>query len=126
MKKILIVEDELAYLRLLHDQLIENGYEVIDARDGETGLKLALSEKPDLILLDLVMPGIGGLKMLKALRKHPWGERASVFILTNVNESSEISEAMNNKVSQYIIKSDLKLEDFLEKIKIFLQGGDNL
>lgn len=121
-RKILIVEDELAYAKLLHDQLIARGYDVISAKDGLEGLKLALDKKPDLILLDLIMPKVGGLKMLTTLRTFKWGESVPVFILTNVNESSEISEAMENKVSKYIVKSDVQLESLLENIKIFLQS----
>lgn len=121
-RKILIVEDELAYAKLLHDQLIARGYDVISAKDGLEGLKLALEKKPDLILLDLIMPKVGGLKMLTTLRTFKWGESVPVFILTNVNESSEISEAMDNKVSKYIVKSDVELENLLENIKIFLKS----
>lgn len=120
-KKILVIEDEPAYAQLLRDQLTKNGYEVIEAKDGLEGLKLALDKKPHLILLDLIMPNFGGLKMLKALRKFKWGEKVPVFILTNINESIEISKAMDDKVSQYFVKSDVSLDNLLENIKIFLQ-----
>ncbi len=123
MKKILVVEDEMAYAKILHDQLTAGGYEVIDAKDGMEGLKLALDKKPDLILLDLILPRVGGLKMLNILRRFKWGEKVFVFILTNINESVNESEAMNNKASKYMIKSDIKLENLLENIKIFLQRG---
>lgn len=123
MQKILVVEDELAYIKLLNDQLTARGYEVIEARDGFEGLKLALGKKPDLILLDLVMPRVSGLAMLNILRRFKWGERVPVFVLTNVYQSGEISEAMHSRVSRYIIKSELKLENLLGDIKIFLQRG---
>lgn len=121
MKKILVVEDEQAYLTLLHDQLVKNGYEVIDAHDGEEGLKLAVDQRPDLILLDIVMPKVDGMKMLKSLRADEWGKNVPVFILTNVNESREMTEGMNNSVSHYILKSDMNLKDLLWSIKIFLK-----
>ncbi len=121
MKKILVVEDEQAYLNLLHDQLVKSGYKVIDAVDGEEGLKLALAEKPDLILLDIIMPKVDGLKMLKALRADTWGKQVPVFILSNVYESKEISEAMNNTAYRYIVKSDMKLENLLSAIKLYLK-----
>lgn len=121
MKKILIVEDEQAYVTLLHDQLVKSEYEVIDAPDGEEGLKLAIAERPDLILLDIIMPKVDGLKMLNALRADTWGKGVPVFILTNVNESREMTEGMNNHVSHYILKSEMKLEDLLWSIKIFLK-----
>lgn len=121
MKKILLIEDEPAYLKLLRDQLTKSGYEVIFAQDGLEGLSLALNCKPDLILLDILMPKVDGLTMLKALRADTWGKDVPVFILTNVNESKEISEGMNNKTSRYIIKSDMKFEDLLWAIKVYLK-----
>jgi DNA-binding response OmpR family regulator len=123
MKKILVVEDEIAYSKLLRDQLIAKGYETIDAKDGLEGLKLALTKKPDLILLDLIIPKVSGLKMLTTLRRFKWGESVPVFILTNVYGANEISEAMNIKVSKYIVKSESQLENVLDAIKIFLQRG---
>jgi DNA-binding response OmpR family regulator len=121
MKTILIVEDEPAYLKLLHDQLVQSGYEVIDAPDGEEGLKIALAKKPDLILLDILMPKVDGLKMLAALRASDWGKHVPVFILTNVAESKEISEGMNSRVNRYIVKSEMTLEDLLSSIKVYLK-----
>jgi len=122
-KKILIVEDEPAYLKLLHSQLVAQGYHVSIATNGLEGLKMATSVHPDLILLDLIMPKVDGLTMLASLRKFEWGQSTPVFVLTNVNESSNISDAMNYKVSKYIIKSEMKLENLLENIKVFLQRG---
>lgn len=121
MKKILIVEDEQAYLNLLRDQLVSSGYEVIKAVNGEEGLKLALEHKPDLILLDIIMPKVDGLRMLAALRANVWGASVPIFILTNVNESKEISAGMNSRVNHYFIKSDTKLEDLLWSIELCLK-----
>lgn len=121
MKKILIIEDESAYLKLLHEQLTLADYEVLDAENGEEGLNLALTAQPDLILLDILLPKLSGLEMLKALRKNAWGEKVLVFILSNVNESKEISEAMNYNVSKYLVKSEMKLEDLLMSIKVCLK-----
>ncbi len=123
MKTILIVEDELAYLKLLCDQLVKSGYKVIDAKNGEEGLKLALEAKPDLILLDLLMPKVGGLEMLKKLRTDQWGKDAAVYVITNMNQSKEISQAMDDKVNRYIVKSDWKLDDIIADIKLHLDRG---
>ncbi|MFI5265165.1 MAG: PleD family two-component system response regulator [Candidatus Levyibacteriota bacterium] len=123
MKKVLIVEDEQAYLQLLHDQLVKRGHEVFDAHDGEEGLKLAQEKRPDLILLDLLMPKVGGLDMLIALRKSAWGEKIPVIVLTNVSGSYEITNAMYSNVSEYLIKSDVKLEDLIDDVQRFLEKG---
>ncbi len=75
MKKILVVEDELAYLKLLNSQLTERGYQVIEAINGKIGLEQAKSENPDLILLDIRMPVMDGMAMLDLLRKEEVGKR---------------------------------------------------
>jgi DNA-binding response OmpR family regulator len=123
MKKILIVEDELAYLRLLHDQLTKKGYTVYEATNGEKGLKKAKKEKPDLILLDLKMPGMDGMTMLDLLRKEKIGEKTGVIILTNLEPNKKILEKMiTDKPLYYFIKSDIKFTDLLKKIEQILKN----
>lgn len=121
MKKILIIEDELAYLKLLHDQLTQKGYIVIQATDGEKGLKKIKTENPDLILLDIRMPVIDGMTMLKILRKEKIGGKTKVIMLTNLEPDEKIiGEVINNQPAYYFIKSDTKLNDLLAKIKELL------
>lgn len=118
MKKILIIEDELAYLKLMHDQLSEQGYDIIEAKDGLEGLKFAKAEKPDLILLDIRMPIMDGMTMLDLLRKDDYGKTAKVIILTNIEPDDKIlEEVLEGLPTYYLIKSDTKLDDLLEKIK---------
>ena len=91
---LLIVEDEKILSDTLEEKLVSEGFEVLKAIDGEEGLKLALDSHPNLILLDLLMPKVDGITMLKKLRKDTWGERANVIILTNVESSDKISESL--------------------------------
>lgn len=121
MKKILILEDELAYLNLLRDKLTKEGYNVIYANDGKRGLKMALQEKPDLILLDIRLPLMDGLTMLNMLRKDEWGKNANVIILTNVEDSKSISSAMHEIISKYIVKSETSPASLIEDVKIILK-----
>jgi two-component system alkaline phosphatase synthesis response regulator PhoP len=79
MKKILVVEDELAYLKLLNSQLTQKGYKVIEAINGKNGLAKAKSENPDLILLDIRMPVMDGMAMLSLLRKEEQGDEHEVI-----------------------------------------------
>jgi len=117
MNKVLIVEDEIAYVRLLKDQLTSNGFNVIDANDGKKGLAMAKSEHPDLILLDIRMPVMDGMAMLKELRKDPYGKTVNVIILTNLEPNDEtIKETIQGQPSYYLVKSDIRLEDLLNKI----------
>jgi DNA-binding response OmpR family regulator len=118
-KKILIIEDEIALQHVLRDKLREAGYDVLIASDGEEGLVLALAEHPNLILLDIVMPKVGGLAMLRTLRADVWGKNAHVFILTNVHGSDEKSESINQHVAKYFVKSDINLEDLLWSVKMY-------
>ena len=119
-KRILIVEDEPTLVEVLKDKLELSKYEVLKAGDGAVGLKKALAEKPDLILLDLVMPNMDGMTMLEKLREDSWGKKVPVIILTNLTSVAETKEAMKKGVNDYLIKSDWALEDLLEKISITL------
>lgn len=121
MKKILIVEDELAYLKLLNSQLTEKGYKVFEAINGKQGLEKAKSENPDLILLDIRMPVMDGMAMLELLRKEETGKKTKVIILTNLEPDDKIIRGVvSDQPSYYFVKSDIRLNDLLEKIKELL------
>ena len=120
MKKILIIEDELAYVNLLRDKL-EADYEVLEASDGQKGLKLAIKNKPDLILLDIRMPIMDGMTMLGELRKDAYGKNAKVILLTNLEANDTIlKQVVKDQPVYYFVKSDVKLDDLLKKIKELL------
>jgi CheY-like chemotaxis protein len=117
MKKILIVEDEIAFLKLMSDQLTGEGYSVIKADDGKKGLDEAKSQHPDLILLDLKLPIMDGLTVLDELRKDEWGKHAKVIVLTNLEPDKEILDKMLvSKPALYLVKSNIKLSELKEKI----------
>lgn len=121
MKKILIIEDELAYMQLLNDQLTEKGYEIIEAKDGEEGLAIAKSQKPDLILLDITMPKMDGIEMLSKLRKDAYGKAAKIIILTNFEPDEKIIEkVLKDQPFCYLMKSDIQFSELVEKIKEIL------
>lgn len=118
MKKILVVEDELAYLKLLNSQLTQKGYRVIEAINGKKGLERAKSENPDLILLDIRMPVMDGMAMLSLLRKEEKGKKTKVIMLTNLEPDDKIiAEAVEDQPSYYFVKSDIQFDNLLEKIK---------
>jgi len=120
MKKILIIEDELAYVRLLRDNLVPN-YQVLDAQNGKAGLDKAITEKPDLILLDIKMPIMDGMAVLKELRKDPYGKLAKVILLTNLDANEAIiSQVTKDLPTYYFVKSDTKLSDLLDKIHLLI------
>ena len=116
MKKILIVEDEPSFLNLLHKELTSKGYTVVDAKGGKEGYDTAMLVKPDLILLDILMPGVDGLTMLELLRKNRDG-RDKVIILTNLElDNNVMKRALDAKPLYYFVKSDISLSALIQKI----------
>lgn len=120
-KKVLIVEDEAPLRDVLRDKLAHENFAVLEAKDGEEGLEIALRDHPDLILLDIVMPRMDGMTMLAKLREDAWGAEVKVVILTNLSEVVKVSEAMARGSFDYLIKSDWKLEEVVEKVRNMLE-----
>jgi len=115
-KVILIVDDNNSTLKTLSDELERVGYKVLTAQDGAWGLDVALRERPDLILLDIMMPNIDGVSMLKQLRQHEWGEKVAVIILTNLIFLEDMPD-VQKLATEYLLKSDVSLEDIVRKVK---------
>mgnify|MGYP003426013283 CR=1 FL=1 len=119
-KLILIVEDEAVYQKILSEKLTAEGYTVQIIADGVSALASALNEQPDLVLLDLNIPGIGGLGMVKRLREDERGKNIKVIILTNSPDIETIQTAMQEHVFEYFIKSETKIADLVLKVKNIL------
>lgn len=116
-KKILIAEDEESIIKVLATKFTHEGFKVFEARDGEEGLEMALKEKPDLILLDIVMPRMDGLTMLKKLREDPWGKKVPIIILTNLSDDKNIADAMVVGVYDFLVKSSWDVDDVIKRVK---------
>lgn len=117
-KKILIVEDESPLRNAVSDILSFEGFQVFQAKNGQEGLDIAIKEKPDLILLDLMMPIMDGLSMLEKLREDkPYGAQASVILLTNINDPDKVAQATSAGSYDFLVKSDWNIEDVVRKIK---------
>ncbi|MDF1498092.1 MAG: response regulator [Patescibacteria group bacterium] len=115
-KKILVIEDEATLQKALNDILVQDEYEVFSALDGLSGVEIAGKEKPDLILLDIILPKMDGFEVLKKLKE---GETSNipVIILTNLNDIDDIQKALDLGATTYLVKADFHLEDVLKKIK---------
>ena len=116
-KKILIAEDEPQLRKLLVQKFSSSGFTTFGAEDGAVALHVACKEHPDITLLDILMPNMDGMEMLRRLRKDPWGKDAIVILLTNLGGSERVVEGMELGVQEYFIKSDWKLEDIVKKVK---------
>jgi DNA-binding response OmpR family regulator len=115
--KILVVEDDPTLRRIVCDKLKSESFEVLDAANGALGLETALKEHPDLILMDIIMPEMDGMTMLKKLREDSWGKDARVIITTNLGDDSKTEEAMRQGVYDYLVKTDWSLDDLILKVK---------
>ncbi len=111
--KILVVEDEKTLAQALLDKLTRAGFDVMAAYNGEEGLSKVKSEKPDLVLLDIVMPVMDGLTMLTELRKT---SQVPVIILTNLSSEESLSDAMSGGSYEYLVKSNYSLDEVIERI----------
>ena len=117
---LLIVEDDLPELRALTDKFFHEGFAVIQAKNGEEGLESALKNHPDIILLDIVMPKMDGMTMLKRLREaNEWGKHVPVIILTNLTSTDEARtrDIAELEPAYYLVKTDWKIEDVVEKVR---------
>ncbi len=119
-KKILVVEDEELILQALVDTLVGSGFVVFQARDGVEGLELALRHKPDLILLDLLMPRMDGIEMMDKLRAEgDWGKSVPIILLTNLSHENDriIAAVAKNQPAYYLVKTNMSMDGVLEKVR---------
>ncbi len=119
--KILVIDDEPNIVQTLQDRLEMNDYEVVTAGNGKEGLKKAQQEKPDVILLDVIMPIMDGHEMLEVLRKQPGGNFSSVIMLTARSQTQDIARANACGIDDYIVKP-FDLSELLEKIEVVVES----
>jgi two-component system alkaline phosphatase synthesis response regulator PhoP len=115
--KIAIIEDDAAISQMYRIKFEAEGYTVETAENGLLGLKLAESFKPDIILLDLMMPEMNGHEMLIQLRKSTWGKDIKVVILTNMGEQEAPPGIRDLGVSDFILKADMTPRQVAEIVK---------
>jgi two-component system phosphate regulon response regulator PhoB len=121
-KRILLVEDDRFLRRACEASLRQRGLTVTTAADGEEGLRLARSDRPDLILLDMLMPKLSGLEVLRALRGDAETRNVPVLILSNSSREQDIAEVTTLGVSGYFVKSNLSLQELGELVGRLLAG----
>jgi len=122
--KILIVDDEPALLSALVDKFTRKGFNVETAENGKTGLKTALKTKPNLILLDIIMPVMDGISMLYKLRDNAWGKKVKVILLTNLSDPETAkSKSFTKKIDGYLVKSNCKINEIVRQVNKNLKGG---
>ena len=117
---ILVIEDEPSLKNALIDKFSSEGFAMLEAKNGEEGLALALQDQPDLILIDIMMPKMDGMTMFKKLREaNEWGKHVPVIILTNLSSTDEgrMKDVTDLEPAFYLVKTDWKIEDIVAKVR---------
>lgn len=121
MPKILIVEDDKFLRELIVAKLSKENYDVVAAVDGEEGIKKVKEEKPDLILLDLILPGIDGFEVLSQIKNDPSVAHIPVIIVSNLGQREDIERGISLGANDYLIKAHFTPGEIIDKIRAVLQ-----
>lgn len=120
-KKVMIVEDDSFVMDIYQTKLSREGFGVIEATNGAEAIKKLAMEKPDLILLDIVMSYMNGLEMLEKIKKDETLKDIPVILLTNLSQKEDVEKGMELGAVDYLIKSHFTPSEVLEKIKIYIK-----
>lgn len=120
MAKILVVEDDKFLRELILRKLKEENYETAFAVDGEEGLAKIQEERPDLILLDLILPGMNGFDVLKKKQEIPEIAQIPVVVLSNLGQKEDVERALKFGAKDYLVKAHFTLDEITAKIKKYL------
>lgn len=115
--KVLIIDDEKGILKMYSEYLQIGGVQTLQASDGETGIKIAKEQKPDVILLDIIMPRYNGLDVLKDIKNDPEIKNTPVFLLTNLPQESSGDKAKTLGASGYLVKAEYEPKMVLDVIR---------
>ena len=123
-KKILIIEDEKIMLELLQKKLTKEGYEVLVARDGKEGLEKMRKKNPNLILLDIIMPKMGGFEVMEEMNKDKKFKKIPVIVVSNSGQPVELDRAQKLGAKDWLIKTEFDPQEVLDKV--VEQIGNNM
>jgi len=120
-KRILLVEDDRFLRRACEAGLERQGFTLITAADGEEGLRLARTEAPDLILLDILMPKMSGIEVLRALKADEGTRNIPVLVLSNSSQEDSMQQAMTLGALGYLVKANLSLDQLGDRVAKLLE-----
>jgi DNA-binding response OmpR family regulator len=123
MAKILLIEDDPLIVKIYKTRLSADGYEVISADNGQDGLKLAMENPPNLIVLDIMMPKMDGFGVLEKLRTEENTKQVPILVYSNLGAEDEIQRARKLGATEFIVKANISPTEMVTKIKHYL-GGD--
>ena len=122
MNYVLIVEDEDFLLRALEDNMVAKGYAVDTSLDGEEAMEKIGRKKPDVVLLDILMPKKDGFYVLEELKKNPKWKSIPVIVLSNLGEDESIKKALEMGADNYFVKSQHPIEEVVEEVRKLLEN----
>jgi CheY-like chemotaxis protein len=123
MPSILIIDDDSFFVTIYSEEFKQNGFEVNTATNGEEAIRIASAQKPDIILLDLVMPRMDGFRVIEALKSESSTAAIPVFVLTNLGLQQDIDRCMKLGATAYAIKAQTMPKEMVERVKKVLGGG---
>lgn len=119
-KYILVVEDDMAYASVYKRKLEAEGFDVLVVNDGEAALQAVKQRKPDLIILDLLMPKKDGFTVLVELKNSADTRNVPVLVATNLSQEVDVDKAMKAGAADYFVKSNISISEVIEKIRKYL------
>jgi DNA-binding response OmpR family regulator len=121
LKKILLIEDDKFLRELMNKKLVSMGYDVATAGDGETGLTAIKETRPDVVLLDLILPGINGFEVLERAKKDPETAGVPVIILSNLGQSEDIEKGLKLGAKDFLVKAHFTPQEIINKLKTIIE-----
>ncbi|BCX15290.1 MAG: hypothetical protein KatS3mg097_182 [Candidatus Parcubacteria bacterium] len=117
--KIVLVEDDKFLRSVLERKLSENGFQVVSVINGNEALEKILIERPELILLDIILPQKSGFFILEKIKQDPQFKNVPVLVISNLSQAEDIEKAKNLGASEYLVKAKISLEDLVNKVKSY-------
>ncbi|MBI2578059.1 MAG: response regulator [Candidatus Wildermuthbacteria bacterium] len=121
MVRIVVVEDDKFLRELIVQKLTKEGYDVTEAVDGEIGVQKIKEEHPDLVLLDLILPGIDGFEVLKQVKENPDTAKVPIIILSNLGQQEDVERGLKLGAVDYLIKAHFTPGEIVEKIRTIVK-----
>ena len=115
-RRVLLAEDDRFLRRAAESRLRQGGFTVLTAVDGEEALRMTRAERPDLVLLDLIMPKLQGFEVLKMLKEDPATAPIPVIVLSNLGQDEDLKQAMDLGAIAYFIKAHLSLQELVQRV----------
>jgi len=116
-KSVLIIDDEESLVTVLSRKFNDEGITTYNAFNGREGLALALEKHPDIILLDIMMPEMDGFDVMRNLHEDVWGKTVPIILLTNSSSIDTVAKAVSSGMSEFLVKTDMRLDDVVNKVK---------